>query len=81
MQSESEFLEDSFTGSGFSAYEEYSEDFSDNDDWLDSKDNSLNDFEDDAIYDEAFENEFFDGDDFPQEENVDTSFNDGFDEL
>lgn len=78
----SEFFDDSFSGSGFSYYDECNDDYSDADEAFDNDDESLRDFENDAMYDEAFDNYSLDTDDICEDDfNPGKEFNDGFDEL
>lgn len=75
-------FDDSFNGSGFSYSDEYDDDFSQSEDIYEYEDDSVQDFEDDAMYDEAFENEPLEFVDSIVEPPVhDNGFNDSLDDL
>ncbi len=81
MFSESELLDGSFTGSGFSYDDEINDIYADTEDIIEEDDTSLNDFEDADMYDEAFDDDL--DVDVTDEDTTesDNGFNDDFDVI
>ncbi len=76
-----ESFNDSFTGSGFSYADEYYDDTTDTEDLSVSDDGSLDDFEDDDMYDESFDDDLEEGDASSDDSTLGNGFNDDFDEM